>query len=217
MKLSIKLYVLFVCIQTQALASFDCSTKGFNYSPVTLKAESLALLDGIPGLIDEHKIHDIIYIGRAITQLQAGSSNKKGRFAFNGKQYTLHQLVELEKQNKSQLKPMIPVVVADFEKITTPFLAKAQGTKHFMIKLIAEWCSKAGRSTSGLLEWAHLNSGTEKEVFHRSIKSLNDLDVFCDDLLHFLKDLVRSCPKARDRYDRWKAQHKTLNLQQQLP
>ncbi|MBA3954625.1 hypothetical protein H0X48_04890 [Candidatus Dependentiae bacterium] len=213
----IVLSTVIACSKVQAFESLELgSTKAFTYSPVTLKAESLALLDGIPGLIDEHKIHDIIYIGRAITQIQAGSSNKSGKYSYNGKLYTLHQLVALEKENKNQLKGMVPVVIADFEKVTSPFLAKAQGTKHFMIKLIAEWCSKAGRSTSGLLEWAHLNSGSEKEVFHRSIKTLQDLDTFCDDLLHFLKDLVRSCPKARDRYDRWRAQHKSPIEQPQL-
>ena len=66
-----------------------------------------------------------------------------------------------------------------------------------MIKLVEESCRKRDKMDSFLLNWAEQKVGQEEEGFDRYITDATKLDSFCVDLLNFLGDLVRSCPKAQ--------------------
>jgi glutamate synthase domain-containing protein 2 len=204
------LSLLSISCTTCEKASTETHVEKQNKAAITLNTEALVLFDGVSGLIDKVTIRDMVYIGKEITKIQKGGLDKVGKYSYNGKKYTLKQLALLEKkleeekntQNTRLLKELLDQALKDFNTITNPFLAKAQGTKSLMIKLINEWAHKSNRLNSGLLRWGNLSS-TEKEALKNNVKTLQSLDILCDDLRDFLLTLIRSCPKAWSSYQDW--------------
>lgn len=193
-----------------------------------LKSPVLKLIDGVPGIMDEHTIHKTLYIGQEVTKFMHGITDKKTKeklpqHKFNNHLYTLKQLVKIEKEylskysnlkqtNSSQykktmepLKESLKVAKTNFQRITDPFLKDARGSKQQMVELIKESCKLRNRMTSKLLTWSE---SSERDSFNKNIKTFHDLDVFCLDLTNFLKDLINSCPKAYKKFLAWKQHNK---------
>lgn len=182
-------------------------------STIKLKSHVLALIDGIPGIMDEHIIHKTVYIGQEIHKFQHGVYNKETKkrdpqHKFDQNLCSLKELVVLEdkfKENNDtksleELNKTLVKLKEEFQEITGPFIKDAQGSKQQMIELISEFCHhpKINRKKSLLLNWAE--STNEQESLKRNVTSIKILDQFCNDLTDFLKVLVRSCPKALKKY-----------------
>lgn len=185
-----------------------------------LNSPILHLIDGITGLMDEHTICKTLHLGRELSKLQLGnvdSVTKKrvAQYSYNGKLYTLKELVKLEKEwlaansdGKSPFDEILQKIKGDFEAATNPFMKEARGTRQHMIRLIEDWSKLRKRTDSQLLKWSE---GTENESFRRDVNTLEKLDVFCTDLTSFLKDLVRCCPKACEKFRSWQKMQKNNN------
>lgn len=186
-----------------------------------LSSPILKFIDGIPGVMDAKVMHKTIYIGQELTKFMYGEIDKKTKervpqHSFNNRLYTLKQLVKIEKeltdkkqnQNLSLLKTSLEKVKSDFQKVTSPFIKEARGTRQQMVELIKESCKLRHRTDSALLAWSETN---ELDGFNKSIVSFKQLDTFCVDLINFLKDLKASCPKAYKQFLAWKQKQQAKN------
>lgn len=179
---------------------------------INLNSGLLKLVDGKPGLMDQYCVRDIMYIGRELTKLQLGiettSKKRIGKYKFNGRLYTLKELVKLEEKlikakDTKAVEQLFYMVGSDFRDITRPYLLKARENKSITLKIISNYCKVANRTESYLLKWGE-GSGNEKELFLKYVKTLKDIDIFCTDLLNFLVTLVHNCPKGYAKYIEWK-------------
>lgn len=165
------------------------------------------------------------------------TKKRKAQYEFKGQLYTLKELVKMEEEYKTKNKQLKnenstvykkmfePYVNAlnnikhKFEGLVDPFIKDSYGAERLMRDLIKDSCNQRDRSDSLLIKWAETfldirekkiawKEGIEHEVFRKHVTSLKKLDLFCSDLTNFLKDLVRSCPKALKLYQDWEKQHK---------
>lgn len=206
------------------LCTFSIKSKD---EAILLTDHVLATIDGIPGIMDEHKIYNSIYLGQRISILQYGEVNKNTKkrepqHIFLNKKYTLGELVKIEheyqekyknikhsdpaqyEKNMAPLKVLLNSIKQEFEEMSIPFLEEAKGAEEEMKKLIAESCNKRKRYDSHLLNWS--KSKNPMDLFRQEVNSFKAIDIFCTDLTNFLKDMIRSCPKALKRYEDWKKQ-----------
>ena len=189
---------------------------------ILLTAPGLDFIDGKSFGINKYVIANIRHIGIEIKKLQVGSKKKDsttlgGSYEYNGKHFTLKELVELEKNSSASERTALHNALLENAKnsissITEPFIQNANDIKEYMVTLIEESCRKRDRSDSLLLQWALQKKGSELEYFKNSLVSFATVDTFCSDLLNFLDDLVHSCPKARKEYKEFveKLNHKKV-------
>lgn len=192
------------------LLTLLASTINAEHTPLTLTAEILGVIDGFALGVNGNTVGMIMRLRLDLNKRRFGktsSSTIAPMFEFEGKKYTLAQLVDLEdtllRSNSSTdqkrlagLRPVLTTIINDFVELTKPFLADARGAKGQMIVLIGEWAHKAHRLDSHLLEWANVKEGEESGAIYQKINTLKLFDQFVDDLLYFLETLLRSCPKA---------------------
>jgi hypothetical protein len=196
---------------------------------IRLTAPALKYIDGVAGFVDKYKVGKMIWLGHQLGQLQLGIYNSKTQkrepqFTYNGQLYTLQQLVKLEEKigTNSTLTQLLAVGKSSFEQFSGSFFKEARGSEQYMYDLIRESCQKRKRTDSLLILWSKSmldNSkagrwydGIEYEVLRQQVTSIKKLYNFCNDLTNFLKDLVRSCPKALHQYKEWiKQQHHIKN------
>jgi hypothetical protein len=91
----------------------------------------------------------------------------------------------------------------DFIETTKHFMKGIEPAKKLLLSLMDEFCERRNRLDSVILTWTHAKNGNEAEVFDHAIKNFADFDLFLQDLTFFLKDLINSCPKAREQYKEW--------------
>lgn len=119
---------------------------------------------------------------------------------------TTHTLIELARLETSQeLSPeetdsTLAKMLKDFAAFSDHFVDKISATKGILLDLIKEFALKRNRPDTILLAWAECTHGEERMVFKREITSYNKLGNFAIDLIHFLNDLLHSCPKAVAEY-----------------
>ena len=115
------------------------------------------------------------------------------------------QLIEIEKlyPNDPQLIATLEFAKHDFIKTTEPFIKGIEPAKKLLLSLIDEFCQRRNRLDSVILSWTHAQSGSEAKVFNHEIQNFAKFDIFLSDLTLFLKDLIHSCPKAREQYKEW--------------
>lgn len=99
-------------------------------------------------------------------------------------------------KTKHNLRTCLLEVKKEFEEKIAPFEKNARGAKDQMLYLMTESCQKHNRPDSGLLTWADTQEGNEMVYVRDHINTFYAFDQFCTDLLNFLEDLMRSCPKA---------------------
>lgn len=184
-----------------------------DYHPILLESDVLKIVDGIRGLMDETNVHKIICMGQLITKLESGipvidKETKKQTilpYNFENKTYKLSELAllesELEQKNEekrlAELKTLLENIKEVFLNLTGPFLRDARGTRQQMFELIKEWSNKRKRYDTLLLGWM---VGSEEISFRKNITSFQIFVTFNEDLTTFLKDLLYSCPKARQKF-----------------
>ena len=183
---------------------------------VKLTHPILAKLDGKFGIVGE-QIKNMIHIRRELNNRLFGHktrhpSERLGHYEFDGRTYSLKELVKLEKQAKAenntlltaQLKELLEHVKEDIIELTDPFLGLIRNMKSFTTPLIEESCAKRNRPNSYLLVWQHIPKGQEVQQFREKMKSFADVAEFCRDVGDYLVDIIQSAPKAyqqfRDRY-----------------
>jgi len=117
---------------------------------------------------------------------------------------TIFNLMHLEDSQElpDQARDLLPSIRQNFITFSEPFLNYLQTVKSGLIVLIEEDCQKRDRPDSTLLKWAHIGLGEEHALFADKIISYRSLCTFCVDVLYFLEDLMYSCPKATQSYER---------------
>ena len=177
---------------------------------IILTSPGLSVIDGASWGINEYVIANIQHIGAAIKKLQVGTKDPQtgknvGNYNYNTTNYSLLELVELEKTgNKEEVallrKALVDKVRNSISDITEPFMKNANDIKEYMVQLIDDSCTQRERRDSELLSWAQQKKGSELLYFKEHLNTFSAINIFCDDLLTFLTDLVRSCPKAFAKY-----------------
>lgn len=99
-------------------------------------------------------------------------------------------------KSKQELRACLLAIKKEFEEKVAPFEKNARGAKDQMLYLMTESCQKHNHPDSALLKWADTQEGNEMAYMRDHINTLQAFDQFCGDLLNFLEDLMRSCPKA---------------------
>jgi len=179
-----------------------------NNQHITLESEVLHLFDGTSIGVNADTLELIGLIRREINIVLIGRKTKDGKYVglykFENNLYSLEELAETEKristltpQQRTKLDDAFKAAREDIKKNFRPFIESARNTKHHMVKLVEESCHKRNNMKSFLLNWAEQKVGEEEKGFDCYINNAEKLKSFCVDLLNFLGDLVRSCPKAQ--------------------
>lgn len=186
-----------------------------DHAPFTLYAEILEIVDGFALGVNGTTVGMIMRLRLDLNKRRVGKTSASqtvvGFYDFEGKKYTLSELVAIEKklmqsnsasdQKRLQtLRQCLSKIITDFVELTKPFLADARGAKGQMIVLITEWASRAHRGDSHLLEWANVEEGKESYAMYQKLTTIALFEQFVDDLLYFLETLLRSCPKACSQF-----------------
>jgi hypothetical protein len=161
----------------------------FQYSP-----EKKDLFNFIPA--DEEKVikvfkhHDIRYNLKNLVELEDNLIEYKKSNAMSQ---------ESLEEGLKELQLVLEQVIQTFELVSEPYLNQIRGVRIIMVKLIEDWCYEVGKRQSYLLAW-NKHATNEKEHLRKDIKTLKDFNLFLDDLILFLKDLIYSCPKSYEKY-----------------
>lgn len=184
---------------------------------IVLTNPILKSIDGIPGFMDKEEIgqtlwlrqeiqalHNGIYRVNAAGQTDPSTGTVQKEFLFRGKKQNLKAVVELESQfatfsetEKKEFNALFATVKEYFDKVNIVLAVRAQGMHKFTFKLAQEFCQKANRHNSMLLNW---KEGNEIELYRKSVTSFKLFYTFSTDLSNFMAALVRSCPKALESF-----------------
>lgn len=179
---------------------------------IILESSLVKLVDGLSFGIDGRKIAMMFRVRKAVRKIQHGISNEQGVFTglyeFKGDTYGVHELAYIEQQAKlrsdietiDELKQVLILAKKDFLNKVKPYMATARGAKKPMFMLIKESCKKRNRSDSILLRWGAAREEDEERQFEHDIVGFGIFDVFCTDLMNFMEDVIRSCPKALEQF-----------------
>lgn len=212
--------------QIKALFIFtivSCTTIIAKQEPIVLTSSIIEFIDGKSWGINGEAIGYMRQVGLNVLKMQFGEGQKDrvGIFLFDGKKYSIKDLVAYEKKLQQQASSLSPEeykrliekfnkcleqVKEYFIKQVKPFMDQAQGAKAQVVILIGEWAEKRNRLDSHLLQWSQASEENEFTLFRDDITSFFLLDQFCSDLICYLSDLMRSCPKANAQFEQLKEQ-----------
>lgn len=184
----------------------------------------IEFLDGKSWGVNGEAVGYMRQVGLNIIKMQYGTPQKDskvriGLFEYDGKQYTLKELIAIAREYaekaasysiqeyekiRAKLKTALSAAIEYFINTIEPFMGQANGAKKQVVILIEEWAEKRNRQNSELLHWAETEEGKEFDVFKKNAKNFEALDDFCTDLVCFLGDLMRSCPKANKQFEKLK-------------
>lgn len=207
----IKKNVVFLLLLTSP--ALLCASK----KQVTLTDKILHDIDGMTGIMDRVKIENTLWLIQELRNIHNGTIkvNDQGipdpsrastliALTFKGKKRTLEEFMEIEKNRshysqaeKDELDHTFKQMKDYCEKVNNIVLNDARGTEQFMKKLLLEYCLKAERQDSLLLEW---HKGEELDMYRKSITTFKIFHAFSTDLMNFLAALIKSCPKAFRQY-----------------
>lgn len=192
---------------------------------IILESTVLHLFDGTSIGINANVIELIGLTRRETNKILVGKKKdgkRIGLYKLNGILYSVKELIKIKQQatlsseKAQELQKCFLQAKNDVRKTFEPFLESIQKTKYYMTKLIEESCRKRKNMDSYLLNWAEEKPGAEEKSFNNNINTLEDLNKFCSDLLNFLGDMVRSCPKAQkqfvQRVKKCKKIHQIINI-----
>lgn len=171
----------------------------------------LQRVDGWAGLMDAGGIQQCMQVRQFANEIISGKYDKATKshikhYTLFGNNVSLNDLVALEREFLENNIPAddarwhefnlcLAQIKKDFRAFNEPLLQQASSAKETNLQLIHEWCIKAGREDSILLNWG---KGNEFELLLHA--SAAEFRQFCIDLKNFLHDLMYSCPKARTLY-----------------
>ena len=198
--------------------SFLYSSQENNHHLLVFLNPYIHSLDGVSFMIDGVAIRNILGVIKEIMYIRNGRlicTKVIGAYAFDNEKLSIHQLANLEQQNANDPRFVIILKKAkhDFIESNKHFIKNIEPVKKLIISLMQEFCERRNKQDSIILNWAQARSGAEAEVFNRSIQSFTSFDLFLNDLVLFLKDLVNSCPKAREQYKEWYKHNKLFTEQ----
>jgi hypothetical protein len=175
---------------------------------LTFTNPAIHSLDGVTFALDGAAIHDILIVIKKVMSMQGGQKvglKVEGLYPFEKEKFSISQLAVIEKMDPSNphLANALAISKRDFIETTKHFMKGIEPVKRLMMSLIKEFCERRNRPDSVILDWANAKSGNEDEIFNQAIKSFANFELFLSDLTFFLKDLVNSCPKAREQYKEW--------------
>lgn len=213
-----------IVVLTSFLQADDTLFRGGEHD-VILDSTLIKIVDGNDMGINGQRINMMIKVRKSVKEMQYGVPAPEGGFVgnyeYNNKKYSAHELMLLEAEAMAigdlqaihDLKPCLQTVKKQFMAAVKPFMASAHGAKGQMLLLIEESCKKRKRSDSILLRWGAAKESEEAKQFDRDIVDFKTFDTFCTDLIHFIEDVIRSCPKALAQFKQLVAQgaHKPHN------
>lgn len=196
---------------------------------IRLTSELLATMDGVPKIgIDVDLIRKTMDMGKKLAEIQFGKLDKATKkripqYSFQGKFYTLQQLVSIEKEFEKKyagqpntnpqkakvaeaLKKTLLMAKKDFKVAIKKYLEETRSGGKHQEKFTKEFCDKAGRPNSQLNNW---KEGSELSSFKDNVTSFKIYYTFCTDLSDFFAVFIRSCPKALKQYQDWAKQFKS--------
>ena len=177
---------------------------------VSFEGSFFGKLDGVYGVVDGETIGDCLETARIISQIIFGvtdpvTKKKVGVVTYKGGHYTLkevlHQEDELIKRGVKtheaeylHLLEILKAIKVFFQKAAGPLLEKTKKpvVKTMNLKLIAAWIEQSGRNTSIMRLFG--DDSVEMKALEES--NIREFYTFLNDLKCFLKDLMRSAPKA---------------------
>lgn len=143
------------------------------------------------------------------------SDRVQGLYFYHGVEYTVDRLADHEIYGEvdEAFFELFQDIKTELIALGNDFFGGAEKAKPMIVRLIKESCLARNKNNSLLMVWSEAKQGQEMHIFNTHIKTMNDLRVFCIDLLTFLHDFVHSCPKARQQLhvqlEKW---HKVKNL-----
>jgi len=159
-------------------------------------------LDGVTYMLDGKAMHDLLVITKKLNNM-LGNKNQHNSIAY---------LAQLEENNPEIMTDLI-IRKHDFIAKNEHLIKAIEPAKKLIVALVEEFCEKRNRTDSIILVWAKARSGDEAAIFNNQINSFKDFEIFLTDLTLFFKDLVNSCPKAREQYKEWYKKQKLLLTQ----
>lgn len=176
---------------------------------IILESSIIKLVDGLAIGIDGKKIAMMFRVRKEVKRLQWGVAARKdeelvGIFEIGGNWYTIHQLAQLEdafqETHSADLERAFEKAQKEFVTKVMPYMGTARGAKRQLLMLIEESCKKRKRMDSILLRWGAAKEEEEERQFYSDITDFKIFDIFCTDLMHFMEDVIRSCPKAMAQF-----------------
>lgn len=175
---------------------------------IVLDSSILHIFDGV--IIDADVIQSIGFIRREINKILIGEKNSDGvlvgRYTINGTLYSVKDLMHTEEKSllsetlQKELERCLNEAKKDLQTCVGPFIETIHSVKYQILELIKESCKKRGMDTTILMRWSEAGKGEEARIFNEDITSFTLYNKFCTDLLNFLSDLVRSCPKGMAQF-----------------
>ena len=171
---------------------------------ITLESPVIEFVDGKTGLgIDAQVYGMMMKLCYAFEGLRSGIKQTDGTFigsyTFNGKKVTAIELAGLEAQGIS-VSHLLASAKQEVHQKIQPMIQIARNSKQHMVILIQEWATKAKRANTHLLQWASTPDGQEQQSLETNITSFKAFEQFLADMAHFLKSMLRSCPKAYKQF-----------------
>jgi hypothetical protein len=160
-------------------------------APITLESRMLKLFDGT-AIFDANSVERIHkYVRRVQSFMHAP-------YPFGNTTHSLIECARLETTGalSTAVEPTFSQMLIDFASFSETFIGTISTAKPVLLELIKEFSTKRNRHDTILLAWAECANGDEQILLEREITSYNKLGSFCIDLIHFLGDLLHSCPKA---------------------
>lgn len=179
---------------------------------IILESSLVKLVDGLSFGINGQKIAMMFRVRKEVRKIQYGTPDNNGGFTglydFEGGNYSVHELAIIEQEAKAtqdherfdRLAHVLIQAKKDFINKVKPYMATARGAKKPMFMLIQESCKKRNRTDSILLRWGAAREEDEERQFEHDIMDFPIFDVFCTDLMNFMEDVIRSCPKALEQF-----------------
>ena len=200
--------VLLLSMAIIGILSADESLFRAGENDIILSSTIIKLVDGLSIGINGQRIAMMLKVRKEVIRILFGIANESGQlvglYQYNGNYYTARELTLLEaecrengdKATLEALRPVLQHTKQEFMAKIKPFMASARGAKRQMLLLIEESCKKRKRFDSILLRWGAAKEEDEAKQFDKDIVDFKIFDTFCTDLVHFIEDVIRSCPKA---------------------
>lgn len=147
------------------------------------------------------KLHKVFKLNLPHPLARHTEGSKVGLVWFKDAYWGTKDLRAYEKSNPNDpaLKAALTHACSHFERFSEEYVGEIDAAKGIMIQIITQWSELREKPTSMLLDWSKVE-GLERDSLYGTMTTFEIFDTFLSDLLLFLKDLVRNCPKSYHKY-----------------